>query len=88
MAFDPQGCTPTDKYQDGIDFPQYENSCKANYRYLLSFCAFPDPGKLGLDRYSYIGGWLYMDCMRFTVIAANDARSAPNTYQHPSDGED
>ena len=42
--------------------------------------SFDDPVKMGLSKYPTIGGVIWADCMRLTIVAADNALPCPNSF--------
>lgn len=85
LVFDYNGCKgPDDKHKDGIDFSQYgSKKCQDNFKeVLVDKCKFSDKfvkeaTNIGANK--WIGGMGWRDCMRWTVIAADEKFAAPET---------
>lgn len=85
LAFDHNGCDgPSDKYRHGIDFTNYgSRKCQDRFKHdLVDKCRFPHAivGKsTNMGPNEWIGGVLWKDCLRWTVIAADEKFRAPET---------
>ncbi|EXJ78811.1 hypothetical protein A1O1_09213 [Capronia coronata CBS 617.96] len=82
VAFDYNGCSsPDDKHKDGISFSDYgEHKCHDNlWKTLVNKCQFDNPEKMGLSKFPAVGGLLWKDCMRWTVLSVSDSYTPPDT---------
>ncbi|KIW72780.1 hypothetical protein PV04_00955 [Phialophora macrospora] len=74
VAFDFNGCaSPTDKYRNGVYMPDYgtDDCYHAFQDLLLKKCLLSEEERelLKLGLYPAVGGMLFKDCMRWTIMA-------------------
>ncbi|OAL22930.1 hypothetical protein AYO22_06838 [Fonsecaea multimorphosa] len=85
LAFDFNGCaSPTGTpYVNGISMKAYgKDKCVSNFMSQLNDkCEFSDSDakKRGLGQWTKVGGMYFEDCMRWTIIAARNDLSPPDT---------
>ncbi|EXJ64710.1 hypothetical protein A1O7_01048 [Cladophialophora yegresii CBS 114405] len=74
LHFDYNGCSsPTDKHRNGIHMPDYgTDDCYHNFeQVLVENCLFTinAVNEMKIGAYPIVGGMLFKDCMRWTVMA-------------------
>ncbi|ETI28658.1 hypothetical protein G647_01109 [Cladophialophora carrionii CBS 160.54] len=82
LAFDYNGCSSaTDKHRNGINMPDYGTSdCYHAFESLLvEKCIFTNDvmAQMKMGKYPVIGGMLFKDCMRWTVMAPRHDLAPP-----------
>ncbi|KIW72594.1 hypothetical protein PV04_00775 [Phialophora macrospora] len=77
------GCVSVTEYDLGVPMANYTAAqCEKFFKFIVSSCTLPGAytEKAGLGDYKHIGGRLWRDCMQWTIVAADPAHSAPETY--------